>query len=683
MKILVTGSKGFIGRNLVSQLENISQGKTKFGSLGSDITVYKFDTDTDTELLGSYCADCDFVVHLAGVNRPKDENSFKEDNILFTEGLIEQLEKHGNNCPIVFASSIQAEFDNLYGQSKKQCEEIIKKHSEKTGSKALIYRFTNLFGKWSIPNYNSVVATFCYNIARGLPITISDRNKKIEFIYIDDLICEILSAFEGREYRDGDFCDVPEKYTVSLGELADLIYSFKLSRENLCIPDVSDGSFSKKLYSTYLSFLPEDHFSYDLRMNKDYRGSFTEILKTENHGQFSVNISKPHITKGEHWHHTKNEKFLVVSGTGVIRFRKVGEEKIIEYFVSGDRLQVVDIPVGYTHNIENLGDTDMVTFMWCNECFDPEKPDTYALKVSKKSEETVKGKKVLVLGAGGMAGHVVANYFSEQGYDVTGFEMYDVKGIQCIVGDVFDKAAFSNILTGGNYCAVINCIGLLNKACDRDYASALYLNAYLPHFLCEVLKDTDTKVIHISTDCVFSGSNSPYSETDFKDADDNYGRTKALGEIEGENHITFRTSIIGPDMRKSGSSLLNWFMSQDGKVNGFTRVMWSGVSTITLAKAMQYAVENDMSGIYNLVNNDSVSKYELVKLFNTYLNDSKTEIGENADAVSNKVLKNTRTDFGFTVPSYEEMVKETADWVNAHKELYPHYFKDKEVKENV
>lgn len=672
MKILVTGAKGFIGKNLISQLNNIKDGKAKFGALTNDITVYEFDINNDKQDLENYCKDCDFVVHLAGVNRPQNECEFESENVLFTDDLLELLEKYDNKCPILFASSIQAKCDNSYGKSKKQGEDLIRAHAQKVGSKVDIYRFTNIFGKWSKPNYNSVIATFCYNIARGLPITISDRKNEIVFIYIDDVVNEILNAILDNENRKGDFCEVQLSYKVSLGELADLIYSFKMSRQNLHVPNVTEDSFSKKLYSTYLSFLPEDEFSYPLKMNIDYRGSFTEILKTENNGQFSVNISKPHITKGEHWHNTKNEKFLVVSGTGVIRFRKIGEDKVIEYFVSGDNLQVVDIPTGYTHNIENLGDTDMVTFMWCNECFNPEHPDTYSLKVSENREKQEK-KRVLVLGAGGMAGHVVANYFNENGYDVTGFEMHDVKGIKCIVGNILDANAIKSILKNGNYCAVLNCIGLLNKACDNNYSLALYLNSYLPHLIEDTLRETDTRIVHISTDCVFSGKNSPYVETDEKDAKDNYGITKALGEIIGKNSVTYRTSIIGPDMREKGTSLLNWFMSQKQDVSGYSKVMWSGVSTLTLAKAMKYAVENDFNGVYHLVNNESLSKCDLLKLFNKYLNNSKIKIKEDDSVVLNKVLKNTK-DYGFTVPSYEDMIKELGDWINSHKELYQHYF---------
>lgn len=299
-----------------------------------------------------------------------------EGNFGFSSTLLDTLKKYNNTCPIMISSSIQAELDNPYGRSKKAGEDLMFAYGEETGAKVMVYRLPNLFGKWSRPNYNSVIATFCHNIARDMPITVNNRDVNMTLVYIDDLVNELISALKGEENREGAFCKVPVEHKITLGEIADLIYSFKESRETKAVPDMSDG-FTKKLYATYLSFLPEDGFSYPLKMNIDNRGSFTEILRTADRGQFSVNISKPHITKGNHWHHTKNEKFLVVSGNGVIRFRKPDEEKVIEYFVSGEKLEVVDIPTGYTHNIENLGDTDMVTFMWCNECFDPNKPDTF------------------------------------------------------------------------------------------------------------------------------------------------------------------------------------------------------------------------------------------------------------------------------------------------------------------
>lgn len=376
MKVLVTGAYGFVGKNLCATLKNIADGKDKSYNIDSDITVFQYDLGTDKALLDTYCKECDFVFHLAGVNRPETEEEFMEGNFGFSSTLLDTLKKYNNTCPIMISSSIQAELDNPYGRSKKAGEDLMFAYGEETGAKVMVYRLPNLFGKWSRPNYNSVIATFCHNISRDMPITVNNRDVNMTLVYIDDLVNELISALKGEENREGAFCKVPVEHKITLGEIADLIYSFKESRETKAVPDMLDG-FTKKLYATYLSFLPEDGFSYPLKMNIDNRGSFTEILRTADRGQFSVNISKPHITKGNHWHHTKNEKFLVVSGNGVIRFRKPDEEKVIEYFVSGEKLEVVDIPTGYTHNIENLGDTDMVTFMWCNECFDPNKPDTF------------------------------------------------------------------------------------------------------------------------------------------------------------------------------------------------------------------------------------------------------------------------------------------------------------------
>lgn len=377
MRILVTGAKGFVGKNLCATFKNIAQGKDKSFGINSNIEVFEFDIDTDISLLDAYCKECDFVFHLAGVNRPENEDEFMKGNFGFTSTLLDNLKKYHNTCPIMISSSIQAELDNPYGCSKKAGEDLMFAYSEETGAKVLVYRLPNLFGKWCRPNYNSAIATFCNNIANDLPIMVNDRDVRMTLVYIDDLITELISALKGEENKYGIFCKVPIEHKITLGEIVDLIYSFKESRENKSIADMTDNSFSKKLYSTYLSYIPKDQFRYPLKMNIDDRGSFTEILRTPDRGQFSVNISKPHITKGNHWHHTKNEKFLVVSGKGVIRFRKIGEEKVIEYFVTGDKLEVVDIPIGYTHNIENLGDTDMVTFMWCNECFNPNKPDTF------------------------------------------------------------------------------------------------------------------------------------------------------------------------------------------------------------------------------------------------------------------------------------------------------------------
>ncbi len=381
MKILVTGAKGFVGKNLVAELKNIKDGKAKNYNLTNDLTIYEFDIDTPTEALDGFCRDCDFVFNLAGVNRPEKPEDFMSGNFGFASVLLDTLKKYNNTCPVMLSSSTQAELDNPYGKSKRAGEELFFEYGRQTGARVLVYRFPNVFGKWCRPNYNSAVATFCNNIANGLPIQVNDRSHKMTLVYIDDVVRELINALSSDETRDGEFCKVSVEHSTTLGEIVDLIYSFKESRNNLSVPDMTDGGFAKKLYSTYLSYLPKDKFSYPLKMNIDNRGSFTEILRTSDRGQFSVNISKPHITKGQHWHHTKNEKFLVVSGKGVIRFRKVDSDEVIEYFVSGDKLEVVDIPTGYTHNIENLGDTDMVTFMWCNECFNPEKPDTYFLEV--------------------------------------------------------------------------------------------------------------------------------------------------------------------------------------------------------------------------------------------------------------------------------------------------------------
>ncbi len=380
MKILITGAKGFIGKNLIAELNNIKEGKAKGYHLNPELTLFEYDMDTDPSLLDGYCKDADFVFHLAGVNRPKDQSEFMEGNFGFTSLLLDTLKKHDNNCPVMLSSSIQAELDNPYGISKKAGEDLLLEYGRETGSDVLIYRFPNVFGKWCRPNYNSAVATFCHNVAHDLPIQVNDRSVNMTLVYIDDVVKELIAALEGNPNKSGEFCKVPVEHKITLGEIVDLIYSFKESRKNLLVADLSDP-FTKKLYSTYLSYLPEDQFSYPLKMNVDERGSFTEFLKSNDRGQVSVNISKPGITKGHHWHHTKNEKFLVVSGKGVIRFRKIDEKKVQEYFVSGEKLEVVDIPVGYTHNIENLGDSDMVTIMWANEPFDPENPDTYYLEV--------------------------------------------------------------------------------------------------------------------------------------------------------------------------------------------------------------------------------------------------------------------------------------------------------------
>lgn len=369
MKILITGAKGFIGKNLIAELKNQNY-----------MDIFEYDMDTNPSLLEEYCKEVDFVFHLAGVNRPKEQSEFMKGNFGFTSTLLDILKKHNNTCPVMISSSIQAELDNPYGKSKKAGEDLLFQYGRETGAKVLVYRFPNVFGKWCRPNYNSAVATFCHNIAHELPIMVNDPSVAMNLIYIDDVIEELINALEQRENKFGEFCEIPVVYTITLGEIVDLIYSFKNSREERSIPDMSD-EFTKKLYSTYLSYLPEDKFSYDLKMNIDNRGSFTEFIRTPERGQVSVNVSKPGIIKGNHWHHTKNEKFLVVSGKGVIRFRKIDSDEIIEYLVSGSKLEVVDIPTGYTHNIENIGDTDMVTIMWANECFDSKKSDTYYLEV--------------------------------------------------------------------------------------------------------------------------------------------------------------------------------------------------------------------------------------------------------------------------------------------------------------
>lgn len=376
MKILITGAKGFVGRNLVEALKNIRDKKDNTYDLTSDLVIYEYDVDTQESLLEEYCKDADFVFNLAGVNRPEKEEDFIKGNFGFASTLLDTLEKYNNKCPVMLSSSIQALLDNPYGRSKKAGEDLFFEYSKRTGVNVLVYRLPNVFGKWCRPNYNSAVATFCHNIAHELPIVVNDRNYMMTLVYIDDVVKELINALSGKENRIDNYCAVPVVHKITLGEIVDLLYSFKNSRNDLSVVDTSD-LFANKLYATYLSYLPEDNFSYPLKMNCDERGSFTEILRTKECGQFSVNISKPGITKGNHWHNTKNEKFVVVSGKGVIRFRKIGDDKVIEYFVSGDKIEVIDIPTGYTHNIENLGDSDMVTFMWANECFNPEKPDTF------------------------------------------------------------------------------------------------------------------------------------------------------------------------------------------------------------------------------------------------------------------------------------------------------------------
>lgn len=384
MKILITGAKGFVGRNLVENLKNIRDRKDKTHNISSDLEILEYDIDNTLEQLDEFCKKADFVFNLAGVNRPKNKEEFIEGNFGFASTLLENLKKYRNNCPVMLSSSIQATLEGRYagsdyGKSKLAGEELFKEYSKETGAKVLIYRFPNLFGKWCRPNYNSAVATFCNNIANDLPIQVNDRNTELELVYIDDLVEELLRAIENNETKDEyGYCYVPEIHRATLGEIVDLLYSFKESRKNLFIPNLTEGSFEKKLYSTYLSYLDPKDFSYKLKMNVDNRGSFTELVKSLDRGQVSINISKPGITKGQHWHNTKTEKFIVVAGTGIIQLRKIGTDEIVEYRVSGEEITVVDMIPGYTHNIINLSETEnLVTVMWCNECFNPERPDTF------------------------------------------------------------------------------------------------------------------------------------------------------------------------------------------------------------------------------------------------------------------------------------------------------------------
>ena len=373
-----------MGRNLCAQLRNIRDGKAKNYAVSGDLTLYEYDLNSTPEELDAYCRDADFVFNLAGVNRPQDPAEFMRGNFGFASTLLATLKKHGNTCPVMISSSIQAALDNPYGESKRAGEQLLFDYAEETGAKVLVYRFPNLFGKWCRPNYNSAVATFCNNIANDLPITVNDPSVVMHLVYIDDVVDELIGALTGGEHRDGAFCVVPTSHRITLGAIVDLLHTFRRMPETLEVPDTTKDGFAKKLYATYLSYLPSDRFAYDLKMNVDPRGSFTEIIRTADRGQFSVNVSKPGITKGQHWHHTKNEKFVVVHGHGLIQIRKVGTDEngqlypVVNYEVSGEKIQVVEMIPGYTHNIVNLSDTeDLVTFMWCNECFDPAKPDTY------------------------------------------------------------------------------------------------------------------------------------------------------------------------------------------------------------------------------------------------------------------------------------------------------------------
>lgn len=366
MKILITGAGGFIGKNLVATLQTMK-----------DCEILECHTSTPLEQLKKFCAECEFVFHLAGVNRPKSEGEFITGNEKFTANLAEILAAEKNNCPVVFTSSIQATLKNPYGESKKAAENILLRRGN-----SKIYRLPNVFGKWCRPNYNSAVATFCYNTAHGLEISVNSPEREMHLVYIDDVIEEFLRALNGNETRNGDFCVVSKTYKRSLKEIADTIQSFPQCRKNLSVPNQSD-ELTKKLYSTYLSYLPENNFGYDLTMHKDNRGSFSEFIRTDGQGQFSVNIVKPHITKGNHWHHSKHEKFLVILGEGVIRFRQIFSDEILEYKVSGDKHEVIEIPPGYTHSIENTGETDMAVIIWANENFNPDIPDTYFLAVNQ------------------------------------------------------------------------------------------------------------------------------------------------------------------------------------------------------------------------------------------------------------------------------------------------------------
>ena len=394
MNILITGAKGFVGKNLTAALQNIKDGKDKTHPSLEIGELYLYDIDTDKALLDTYCEKADFVFNIAGVNRPQNPEEFMEGNFGFASTLIETLKKHKNTCPVVLSSSIQAtligRYDSDYGRSKKAGEELFFGYAEETGAKVLVYRFPNLFGKWCRPNYNSAVATFCNNIANDLPIQVNDPSVMLELLYIDDLVDEMIAALEGHEHHcefdgintvltdDGRYCAAPVTHKVTLGEIVELLEAFRAQPETLTMPEIPKDSFAKKLYSTYLSYLPADKISFPLKMNVDARGSFTELLRSEKCGQISVNISKPGITKGQHWHHTKWEFFIVVSGKGLIQLRKIGSDEVLNFEVSGEKIEAVHMLPGYTHNIINLSDTeDLVTVMWANECFDPNKPDTF------------------------------------------------------------------------------------------------------------------------------------------------------------------------------------------------------------------------------------------------------------------------------------------------------------------
>lgn len=395
MNILVTGAKGFVGKNLCAALANIRDNKDRTRPALTIGEIFPYDIDTPPELLSEYCAKADFVFNLAGVNRPKEQSEFMQGNFGFASTLLETLKRHGNTCPVMLSSSIQATLigrygNSDYGKSKLAGEKLFFDYAADTGTKVLVYRFPNLFGKWCRPNYNSAVATFCHNMANDLPITVNDRATELELLYIDDLVSELLDALEGREHHcefdglntvlcpEGKFCGAPVTHHVTLGEIVDLLAAFKAQPETLFMPEIPTGSFAKKLYSTYLSYLPREKVAFPLKMNVDDRGSFTELLKTAGCGQFSVNISKPGITKGQHWHQSKWEIFIVVSGHGLIQERRIGTEKVLNFEVSGEKIEAVHMLPGYTHNIINLSDSEpLVTLMWANEPFDPNHPDTF------------------------------------------------------------------------------------------------------------------------------------------------------------------------------------------------------------------------------------------------------------------------------------------------------------------
>ena len=401
MNILVTGAKGFVGKNLCAQLRNIAQGKAKFYGDVAIENIFEYDIDSTLEQLDDYCRQADFVFNLAGVNRPQNPEEFMQGNYGFASTLLATLEKHGNKCPVMLSSSLQATLigryaEGDYGKSKKAGEELFFDYGTRTGARILVYRFPNLFGKWCRPNYNSAVATFCNNIANDLPIQVNDRSTELELVYIDDLVDEMIAALKGEEHHcefdglttvlttGGRYCAVPVSHRVTLGEIVDLLEQFRAQPSSLVMPNIPEGSFAKKLYSTYLSYLPAEKVAFPLKMNVDARGSFTEIIKSVGVGQVSINISKPGITKGEHWHNTKWEFFVVVAGHGLIQQRRVGSDEVLNFEVSGEKIEAVHMLPGYTHNIINLSESeDLVTVMWCNECFDPSRPDTYFEPVEK------------------------------------------------------------------------------------------------------------------------------------------------------------------------------------------------------------------------------------------------------------------------------------------------------------